>query len=91
VVVAANIRFHLWFTSRFYPVELRWARRRTHRWVRGADWGFVISLAASGLLVGDENAAIAILLIAVSIGTTLAFLIMERVTARAAFRNSPTR
>jgi hypothetical protein len=91
VIVAANIRFHLWFTSRFYPAELRWARRRTHRWVRGADWGFVMSLAASGLLVGDENPAIAILLIAVSIGTTLAFLIMERVTARAAFRTASSR
>jgi hypothetical protein len=91
VIIAANIRFHLWFTSRFYPVELRWARRRTHRWVRAADWGFVFSLAASGLIVGDENAAVAILLISVSIGTTLAFLIMERVTARAAFRTSGTR
>jgi hypothetical protein len=91
VIVAANIRFHLWFTSRFYPAELRWARRRTHRWVRAADWGFVTSLAVSGLIVGDENPAVAILLISVSIGTTLAFLIMERVTTRAAFRSSGTR
>ena len=91
VIVAANLRFHLWFTSRFYPAELRWTRRRTQRWIRGADWGFVISLAASGLIVGDANPAVAILLISVAIGTTLAFLIMERVTTRAAFRNSPTR
>ena len=91
MIIAANIRFHLWFTSRFYPSELRWARRRTQRWVRAADWGFVISLAVLGLLVGDANPAVAILLISVSIGTTLAFLIMERVTTRAAFRNSPTR
>ena len=91
VIIAANIRFHLWFTSRFYPAELRWARRRTHRWVRAADWGFVASLAVSGLLVGDDNPAVAILLISVSIGATLAFLIMERVTTRAAFRSAGTR
>jgi predicted Ser/Thr protein kinase len=91
VIIAANIRFHLWFTSRFYPAELRWTRRRTHRWVRAADWGFVVSLAASGLVVGDGNPAVAILLISVSIGTTLAFLVMERATARAAFRSSGTR
>jgi hypothetical protein len=91
VIVATNLRFHLWFTSRFYPAELRWTRRRTQRWIRGADWGFVISLAASGLIVGDAHPAVAILLISVAIGTTLAFLIMERVTTRAAFRNSPTR
>jgi hypothetical protein len=86
VVIAANIRIHLWFTSRFYPAELRWARRRTHRWTRAGDWGFVSSLAIAGLMVGDENAVLAIVLMSVSIGTMLAFLVMERVTARAAFR-----
>jgi predicted Ser/Thr protein kinase len=91
VIVAANLRFHLWFTSRFYPAQLRWTRRRTQRWIQAADWGFVGSLAASGLLVGDGNTAVAILLIAASIGTMLAFLVMERATARAAFKSSPTR
>jgi predicted Ser/Thr protein kinase len=91
VVIAANIRFHLWFTSRFYPGELRWARRRTQRWTRAGDWGFVSSLAIAGLLVGEANAVLAIVLISVSIGTMLAFLVMERVTARAAFRSSAAR
>ena len=28
VIVAANLRLHLWFTSRFYPGELEWLRPR---------------------------------------------------------------
>ena len=89
VIVAANLRLHLWFTSRFYPAELRWARRRVHRWIRAADWVFVAALAAAGILIGDERTPIAVLLLAVSIGTALAFLVIERVTTRAAFR-TPT-
>jgi ABC-type phosphate/phosphonate transport system permease subunit len=88
VIVAANLRLHLWFTSRFYPAELRWARRRVHRWIRAADWVFVAALAAAGILVGDESTPIAVLLLGVSIGTALAFLVIERVTTRAAFRTT---
>jgi predicted Ser/Thr protein kinase len=88
VIVAANLRLHLWFTSRFYPAELRWARRRVHRWIRAADWVFVAALAAAGILVGETDTPIAVLLLAVSIGTALAFLLIERVTARAAFRTA---
>src|SRR5919109_1694138 len=53
IIVSANVRLHLWFTSRFYPGELRWVRARTARWVTVADWVFAGALAAAGLLVGD--------------------------------------
>jgi hypothetical protein len=90
VIVAANLRLHLWFTSRFYPTELRWTRRRVGRWIRTADWVFVAALAAGGLGIGDEQSPIAILLISVAIGSAVAFLVIERVTTRAAFRGSIT-
>jgi hypothetical protein len=50
VIVAANLRFHLWFTSRFYPTELPWVRIRSGRWIRAADWVFAASLIAGGIL-----------------------------------------
>ena len=88
VIVAANLRLHLWFTSRFYPGQLRWARRRVGRWIRAADWVFVTVLAVGGLVIGEERSPIAVILISVAIGTTIAFLVIERATTRAAFRTS---
>jgi serine/threonine-protein kinase len=85
VIVAANLRLHLWFTSRFYPSELKFARRRVGRWIRGADWVFVIVLAAGGLIIGEDRSPIAVLMLAVAIGTAIVFLVIERVTTRAAF------
>ena len=90
VVVAANLRLNLWFTSRFYPAELRWARRRFGRWIRAADFLFVVSLAAGGLAIGEERSPLAILFIGVAVGAAIAFLAIERVTTRAAFRSSTT-
>jgi hypothetical protein len=88
VIVAANLRLHLWFTSRFYPAELQWARQRAGLWIQLADWLFVASLAAIGILVGEDRSPVAILLLAVAVGAAMAFLVIERATARAAFRTS---
>jgi protein kinase-like protein len=90
VIVAANLRLHLWFTSRFYPAELPWAHRRAGIWIQLADWLFVASLAATGILVGEDRSPVAIVLLAVAVGAAIAFLVIERATARAAFRNSTT-
>jgi serine/threonine protein kinase len=87
VIAAANLRLHLWFTSRFYPSQLRWARRRATKWIRAADWLFVGSLATTGILAGEDQ-PVAIVLVAVAVGAAIAFLIIEHATARAAFRNS---
>jgi hypothetical protein len=86
IIVSANLRLHRWFTSRFYPEELRWVRGRTGRWIHAADWMFAASLAGAGLLVGDTRAALATLLLAVGIGTAVVFLFVEPVTERAAFK-----
>jgi hypothetical protein len=88
VIVAANLRLHLWFTSRFYPGELKWLRARVSRWIHAADWLFALSLVIGALLIGDEGSPIAILLLAFGIGAAVAFLVIEPATTRAAFRTS---
>jgi len=90
VIVAANLRLHLWFTSRFYPAELQWARQRAGIWIQLADWSFVASLATTGILVGEDRSPVAIVLLSVAVGAAIAFLVIERATARAAFRTSTT-
>jgi hypothetical protein len=88
VIVAANLRLHLWFTSRFYPAELKWLRGRVARWIHLADWVFVSSLVIGALLVGDERSPLAILLLGFGMGAAIAFLAIEPATTRAAFRTS---
>ena len=85
VSIAATLRLHLWFMSRFSPGDLAWSRQRVGAWVFLADWLFVLSLAITGLLVGEERSPIAAVLIAVAAGAAVAFLVIERGTARAAF------
>ncbi len=86
VGVAANLRFHLWFTSRFYPTELNAQRGHVAAWIRGADSLFVLLLLGAAGTVADAEAGMATLLVAVAIGCFLAFLIIEPATARATFR-----
>jgi hypothetical protein len=86
IIVAANLRLHRWFTSRFYPGELDWVRLRTGAWVTAADWAFAAALTGSGLLVGEAREALAVLLLCFGIGAAVVFLFVEPVTERAAFR-----
>ena len=87
VIVAANLRLHLWFTSRFYPGELAWLRRRTATWIHVADWIFGAALIAGALLVGEDRSPLAIVLLSFGIGAAVAFLVIEPATTRAAFRD----
>jgi predicted Ser/Thr protein kinase len=88
VVVAAAARLHLWFTSRFYPGEIEWVYRRSSQWIRVADWLFVATLIAGGLLIGDEGSPLAIVLPSIAVGAMVAFLLIEPVTTRDAFKRS---
>ena len=90
VIVSSTLRLHLWFTSRFYPAELRWVRSRVRRAVQAADWLFVLALVAGGLIIGETRAPLAIVLVSFGIGTAVAFLVIEPATTRAAFRSSST-
>lgn len=89
VVVAANLRLHLWFTSRYSPDSLAAQRRRVAPWVRGADWAFSAGLALGAAGMVGAAPALATLFAAVSIGSLLVCLVIEPATAKAAFRRSP--
>jgi tRNA A-37 threonylcarbamoyl transferase component Bud32 len=84
VGIAANLRLHLWFTSKFYVSELAHQRLRVSRWIRWADWIFVFMRAVTAIRIHTIHAIIATLLMAVAIGSLVAFSLIEPTTARAA-------
>ena len=84
VGIAANLRLHLWFTSCFYPSNLKEQRARVAGWIRRADWVFVVALAATALRIHVLHAIIATLLMGVAIGALAAFYWVEPATTRAA-------
>jgi hypothetical protein len=88
VGIAANLRLHLWFTSKYYVSELADQRRRTARWIRWADWLFVFMLAVTAIRIHTIHAIIATLLMAVAIGSLVAFSLIEPTTARAALERN---
>jgi small-conductance mechanosensitive channel len=88
VGIAANLRFHLLFTSRFSPAELVGQRDLVFTWVRWSDWIFVLLLLVAAGLIAGAHAGTATLLVAVAVGSFIAFMIIEPATTRAAFRRS---
>jgi serine/threonine protein kinase len=84
VGISANLRLHLWFTSRFYPSELSVQRHRISAWIRRADCLFVFVLALTAVRIHSIHAVIATLLMAVAIGALVAFSLIEPMTTRAA-------
>ncbi len=89
IIVGANLRLHLWFTSRTYPSQLRAQRAYVSQWIRAADIAFALILIATGLVIADAHTAWGALLVAVGLGAALAFLIIEPTTARAALDAGP--
>jgi serine/threonine protein kinase len=86
IIVGANIRLHLWFTSRTYPSELIEQRANVAQWVRAADILFAVIMIATGLAIADDHAGWGALFISFGIGAAVAFAIIEPATSRAAFR-----
>lgn len=87
VGIAANLRLHLWFTSRVYPAELEAQQRRVFLWLRCSDVLFILLLLAGAAAIHDSQAAVATLLVGVAIGCLAAFMLIEPATTRAALRN----
>jgi len=84
-IVAVTLRLHLWFTSRFYPAELEWARARGRGWTLASNVLFVIGLAAAGVRVGDARPVLAVIELSVALGAGAAFIVVEPATTKAAF------
>ena len=85
-IVAITLRLHLWFVSRVAGEDLPAQRAQTRLWLRIADGVFAAGLLASGLFVGAEEPVLAIVLSGAAVIVTVAFLVIEPSTARAAFR-----
>jgi hypothetical protein len=86
VVVSANLRLNLWFTSRLMPAQLTRVRAQMAAWIRVGDWGLAVSLALGGLgLVLIDKPGRGFLLITFAVGAIVAATLIEPVTARAAF------
>ena len=91
VGVAGSLRFHLWFTQRFNPAEIRAQRAQVFPWIRGADCLFVLVLLVATAVILVDHAVWATFIGSIAIGSFLSFLIFEPATTRAAFRRSRTR
>ena len=91
VVIAGNLRLHLWFSSRVYPEDLPAQRAEVSRWIRFADVGFAALLVLGGIALPDDRAGWAALLISFGIGAAVSFVFIEPATTRAAFRHWPQR
>jgi serine/threonine protein kinase len=85
VVVFANIRFHLWFTSRFYPEQLPLQRRRVRRLQSTAETIFIALLAATALAILESHAFWSALLLGSAIALAVGRWVIEPVSNRAAF------
>ena len=85
VGVAANLRFHLWFTSRFSPTELTTQRARVFWPVRVSDSLFVLLLVASAWTTRSE-VALPALLASLAVGSFIAFSLIEPSRTQAAFK-----
>ena len=90
VGVAATLRFHLWFTSRFSPTELTAQRSRIFWPVRVADALFVLLLLVASALTAGSEAVLAALLVGLAVGSFIAFSVIEPSTTRAAFKRKPS-
>jgi eukaryotic-like serine/threonine-protein kinase len=84
VIVAANLRLHLWFTSRFYVSELADQRRKSSRWIRWADALFVFMLSIAAIRIHYIHAIIATLLMFAAIAGFVHFYLIEPTTTKAA-------
>jgi hypothetical protein len=84
-VASTTLRLHLWFTSRFFPVELSTERRRTRVWIRLCDAGLTTSLLVAAFGIATNHQATAMLFVTFAIGAALASFVIEPTTTRAAF------
>lgn len=84
-ILSGTLRLHLWFTSRWYLAQVHRVRRRSRIAVTGADALLAMALVTAGLVVADIREPLAVLLLSAGLVIAIAFLVIEPVTARAAF------
>ena len=85
VGAAANLRLHLWFTSRVYPEQLAEQRRRSASWKRLTDTTFAVLLLTTAAVIAPDHNGWAAFFIGLAITGVLSARVMEPATTRAAF------
>jgi len=85
VGAAANLRLHLWFTSRVYPEQLAEQRRRSASWKRLTDTTFAVLLLTTAAVIAPEHNGWAAFFIGLAVSGVLSARVMEPATTRAAF------
>lgn len=85
VGIAANLRFHLWFTSKYYPSQINVQRRRLAAWIRSADLFFSLLLAIAAAAIQSIHAFWAALLLGAAVASLVADITIEPASAKAAF------
>ena len=85
VGAAANLRLHLWFTSRVYPAQLTEQRRRSASWKRLTDTTFAVLLLTTAAVIAPDHNGWAAFFIGLAITSVLSARVMEPATTRAAF------
>jgi hypothetical protein len=83
-VAAGALRLHLWFAARQYPDQWLTQHREARRWVRTADVIFAALLLTEGAIAARTDDPSAPLLVAAATVVTIAFLVIEPATTRAA-------
>ena len=89
LLLASILRLHLWFTSRTTPDDVRVELQREWPWIRMADLVFSAALIVGGVLVGEAQVTLSVLLLAVGVGAAVVALFIEPATARAALHDMP--
>jgi hypothetical protein len=87
VVVAGLLRLHLAFSSGVYPEDLPALRAKDSRGILVADIAYASLLIIGGIALAEQQPGWSAVLIAVGIGSAIAFVFIEPATARAAFRD----
>ena len=85
VGIAANLRLHLWFTSRFFPAQLEAQRMRVAGRLRWADALLVPVLAVAAFVIHDSHPFWAALHLGVAVASVVSLWAIEPATTRAAF------
>jgi hypothetical protein len=85
VVAGVSLRWHLWFSSRVYPSELRAQRTRLSRWILALDLGFTFLVGTGGMAVSGDHHEVAALCVTAAIASFISCRVIEPATARAAF------
>jgi serine/threonine protein kinase len=91
MVVVSGLRVHLWFTATCHPGHLAAQIALVGRWVRAGDIAFVLALFATAATASVQHPGYTTIMVVFAVGCSLAFLVVEPATARAAFRRSPSR